>query len=57
MGIIDDMSTEKENDEWLRSTALSRSLDYFEKVSSSGVCTDKDVVNVAKKFYKFLKGE
>lgn len=57
MSVIDDISTEKENNEWLRSTALSRALEYYEKVIPIGVGNEADVIKVAKKFYKFLKGE
>jgi hypothetical protein len=47
--------SEKENDEWLRSTALSRSLDFFKQNEIMG--DEHSVVEVAGTFFKFLKGE
>jgi uncharacterized protein (DUF2384 family) len=48
---------EKENEEWLRSTALSRALEYFEKLQPIDVvATPQGVIEVADEFFKFLKG-
>jgi hypothetical protein len=50
-----EVESEKENDEWLRSTALSRSLEYFKQMDMLG--SEDDIVKVAGVFFKFLKGE
>ena len=52
--IVNDQS-EKENDEWLRGTALSRSLEFFRQNAILG--DEHDVVRVSNVFFKFLKGE
>jgi hypothetical protein len=46
---------EKENDEWLRTTALSRSLEFFKQMEI--MADEESVVDVANTFFKFLKGE
>jgi hypothetical protein len=52
------MEAEKENDEWLRSTALSKALDYYEKrIPKKISATPREVLLVAADFYKFMKGE
>jgi hypothetical protein len=55
MSTIVDLNDEKEHDEWLRSTALSRSLEYFKQMDMLG--NEEDIVKVANTFFKFLKGE
>lgn len=47
--------SEKEHDEWLRSTALSRSLEFFKQMEI--MADEESVVDVANTFFKFLKGE
>jgi hypothetical protein len=50
--------SEKENDQWLRSTALSKALEYYEKRNLKEMfATPRDVLEVAADFYKFMKGE
>jgi hypothetical protein len=44
------------DDEWLRVSALGKSIDYFEKVYKNKVL-EGELVFVAEKFFKFLKGE
>ena len=55
MSTIVDLNEEKENDEWLRGTALSRSLEFFRQNAILG--DEHDVVRVSNVFFKFLKGE
>jgi uncharacterized protein (DUF1499 family) len=50
-----EVEIEKENDEWLRSTSISRSLEFFKQMEI--MADEESVIEVANKFFKFLKGE